>query len=110
MTDREIEQSALRGADGTIHVGYLVLFKSGRAVIIACFTLLIMGGIGIALEPKSTAAVIQATGVAIGAVLGAYGVLLGLMGAFMWGDSKQGPTVAVAVAATAPGAQANAAA
>lgn len=100
MNSNDIYLQAMRGSNGTINVGYLVLFRSGRAVIIICFAILAMGVYSIATEKTNTAPIIHETGIAIAAIIAAFGVLLGAVGAFLWGDSKQTTQVGTATTTT----------
>ena len=93
MNRQDLYLSAMRGADGTINVGYLVLFRSGRAVIIVCFVILALGIYSIFVEHSNTAAILGAVGDAIAKIIGAFGILLAALGAYLWGDSKQLPPV-----------------
>lgn len=85
---RSIFESAVVGVDGTVNVGYLVLLRSGQAVIGVAVALTIMGGVGVGLKPELAAETIKSTGMAIGAVLGAYGATLSGVGVFLWGDKN----------------------
>jgi hypothetical protein len=86
----DIYLSAMRGVDGTINVGYLVLFRSGRAVIIIC-AIMTAGAIVQAYFDPLHVFPFDALGKGIGLILAAYGLELGSIGAFLWGDSKQAP-------------------
>lgn len=89
MNRNDVFLSAIKGADGSVNPGYLTLFKSGQAVIVVIFLLVI--GSFVELAWSTTHAFnVQPLGVAIGAVLGAYGLLLGGIAGFLWGDSKSG--------------------
>lgn len=90
MSGREIVLSALTGTDGTINPGYLVLFRSGRAVIIVIFLMVSGSFLEMGLSHTHTFRV-DVLGIAIGAVLGAYGLVLGGIAAYLWGDSHGAP-------------------
>lgn len=100
MKREDIYLQAMRGVDGQINVGYLVLFRAGSATIAICFALLLMGVYGIFIEHANTAAIIESTGKGIGVVLGGFALTLGAVGAFLWGDSKQMPPVPSTTIAT----------
>lgn len=91
-TREDIYLSAMRGADGTINVGYLVLFRSGRAVILVC-ALMAAGAVVQSYFAEKHAFPFDDLGKGIALILAAYGVQLGAIGAFLWGDSKQAPVV-----------------
>jgi len=86
----DIYLSAMRGADGTINVGYLVLFRAGRAVIVACFLLFVGGFIEMYYSQTHTFRMNE-VGDAVAKIIGAFGILLAAVGAYLWGDSKQQP-------------------
>jgi hypothetical protein len=94
---RQIFLSAIRGADGTVNVGYLVLIRSGQAVIVVIATL-IAGAFADMFRSPFGSFPLLALGQAIACVLGAYAGLLAAVGAFLWGDSNgpQSPTTSPA--------------
>ena len=91
--------SAMTGADGTINAGYLVLFRSGRAVVIIC-AVMVLGAIVQAFYDEHHVFPFDALGKGIGLVLAAYGLELTSIGAFLWGDSKQTPLTTTTVTST----------
>lgn len=88
MNRNDLYLSAMRGADGTINVGYLVLFRAGRFVIIVCASLLAGALVEMYYSPTHAFRMGE-LGDAIAKIIGAFGVLLAALGAYLWGDSKQ---------------------
>lgn len=99
MGREDIYLSAMRGADGTINVGYLVLFRSGRAVILICAAMVAGAFLEMYFSPTHQFRV-DALGTAIAALVAAFGVLLAALGAYLWGDSKQVPVASTTTALT----------
>lgn len=74
--------------DGNVNAGYVIVMRSGTAVIIICLGLLAAGIATAIMEPAHAADTIKSTGMAIAWVLGAYaGPLIGVA-AFLWGDNS----------------------
>lgn len=88
MNREDIYLSAMRDVDGSINVGYLVLFRAGRAVIIVC-ALLVLGAFADMYYAKEHVFKMGELGDAIAKVIGAFGIMLAAVGAYLWGDSKQ---------------------
>lgn len=91
MNREDVYLQAMRGADGTINVGYLVLFRSGRAVIIICALIVAAGFVEMWHSPTHAYPIAAVTD-GIAKLIAAFGVLLAALGAYLWGDSKQMPT------------------
>lgn len=90
MKAGDVYLSAIKDDNGAVNVGYLVLLRSGRATIIVIATMVI-GSLAEMWLSTTHAFNVQPLGVAIAAVLAAYGALLGGVAAFLWGDSKNQP-------------------
>ncbi len=100
MMDRnDIYLQAMRGADGTINVAYLVLFRAGRAVITIC-AMMVAGSFVEMYFSKEHLFRVDALGTAIAALIAAFGVLLAALGAYLWGDSKQVPVASTTTSIT----------
>lgn len=99
MKERDIFLSAIKGNDGAVNVGYLMLIRGGE---VAAFVVLCLVA-GSVLEfwmgetTTTVAAVVTttrhvfnvvalATGIAY--VMGAFGAYTAAVGAFLWGDSR----------------------
>lgn len=89
----------MTGADGSINVGYLVLFRSGRAVIIICALMVAAGFVEMWYSPTHAYPIASVTD-GIAKLIAAFGVLLAALGAYLWGDSKQTPTNTTTVTQT----------
>lgn len=97
---KDIYLSAMTGADGSINPGYLVLFRSGRATIIVCAAMTIGAIVQTSFDPRHVFP-FEDLGKGIGLVLAAYGLLLGGIATFLWGDSKQTATAGSATTTVA---------
>lgn len=98
---RDLYLSAMTGADGTINAGYLVLFRSGRAVVIVCAIMTVAACVQAYFDPLHIFP-FDALGKGIGLILAAYGIELTSIGAFLWGDSKQQPLTTTTTTTVAP--------
>lgn len=78
--------SAITGADGLVDAGYLALFWTMAVTVSAIPIVLFIGAIAAHHQPEKSAEIIQATGVAIGAICTGAGVVIGAVGAFRMGD------------------------
>lgn len=87
---QDLYLQAIRGADGTINVGYLVLFRAGRFVIIVCSVIVCSGFAEMYYADKHVYP-IAAVAEGVAKIVAAFGVLLAALGAYLWGDSKQQP-------------------
>jgi hypothetical protein len=81
-----IFRSTILGADGLVDAGYLALFWTMAATVSAIPFMLLVGGIAAYNQHDKAAEIIQATGVAIGAICTGAGVVIGAVGAFRMGD------------------------
>lgn len=90
MKHRDLFLSAVMDRDGTVNVGYLVLFRSGQAVV-AILASLIAGAFLELFYAETHAFPMRDLGYSIAAVLGGYGGLLAGMGGYLWGDSHNAP-------------------
>lgn len=88
LNSRDLYLQAMTGADGTINVGYLVLFRAGRFVIIIC-SLILAGAFVEMYQSKEHVFRMAEVGDAIAKIIAAFGVLLGALGVYLWGDAKQ---------------------
>jgi hypothetical protein len=89
MTRDQLFNGAVTNTDGTVNVGYLVLIRSGQAVI-AVIATMVLGAIAEMAVNHPHVFNMQPLGIAIGSVLGGYATVLGAVGVFLWGDAKQG--------------------
>jgi hypothetical protein len=94
-----IFRSAVTGDDGEIDAGYLSLFWVMAAVLGAIPVLLIVALIGVGHD--NVAAVLQATGIAIGAACTGLGVSVGAVGAFRAGDKPRAGVATTTTTTTA---------
>lgn len=101
LTNEEIFLSAVRDRDGSVNPGYLVLFRSGRAVILTIAAMVLgslidmgFGSTTVVVTPLGTTTSVAhefrvgPLGLAITGVLSGYGVLLGGVAGFLYADGK----------------------
>lgn len=97
--------SAIINADGTVNVGYLVLFRLLRTlwVVLGVLTITAIAAVWAAWpNADEIVKVIQAYGIACGVAAGSmFGPALAACGVFLWGDSKT-PQASRAAAAPIP--------
>src|SRR6185503_11309614 len=89
MTRDQIFLSAIRDRDGTVNVGYLVLFRLlqmlGAVLIVICA----LAGLAMWRSPDDSVEILTAIGPTIGyAGGGLFGTALAACGVFLWGDSR----------------------
>lgn len=105
VSDKPIFRSAISGDDGEVDAGYLSMFW---ALVGWSVNNLIILAIAALLARKATdgAALVQATGVALGANAGGFAAVLGAVGLFRMGDKPRAgtATTTTTTTATAPAA------
>lgn len=108
MNRRQIFMSAITDREGGVNVGYLVLIRSGQMVSAVIATMVTgsliefwFSGNAAATPPLAKVFRILELGQGIGLVLGAYGTLLGFVGAFLFGDRKATPSTGLTETTTA---------
>lgn len=89
---RSVFRSAITDDRGIVDAGYLALFWTMAATVGAIPFLLVVAGLSVHHSPDKAAEIIQATGIAIGAICTGAGVVIGAVGAFRMGDKPHGPT------------------
>ena len=86
VVGKSVFRSAVTGADGLVDAGYLALFWTMCFTVSAIPFLLIVCGFAVHHKPELSAEIVQATGIAIGAICTGAGVVIGAVGAFRMGD------------------------
>lgn len=95
-------RSAIDGGDGMVDAGYLALFWTMTVTVGVIPLVVAVGGLAAYYNPKDAAAIIQSTGIAVGAICTGAGAVIGAVGLFRAGD-KPRPVVVAQPAALAPG-------
>lgn len=86
---KPIFRSAVTNENGDVDAGYLALFWTMAATVGAIPFTLVVAGLAVHHSPEKAAEIIQATGVAIGAICTGAGVVIGAVGAFRMGDKDR---------------------
>lgn len=102
MRGGSIFRSAVTGDDGEIDAGYLSLFWVMLAVLGSIPVILLIALMGVGHD--NVAAVLQSTGVAIGAACTGLGVSVGAVGAFRAGDKPRAGVATTTTTTTATAA------
>jgi hypothetical protein len=89
MTKPSIFRQAIDDGHGSVNVGYLALYWTIAVWSLMSVGILLSGAHAVA-SAKSTelSSVIQAIGVAEGALASGFALVVGAIGAFLWGDSR----------------------
>lgn len=107
---QSVFRAAIDDGAGSVDAGYLALFWTMAATVSAIPVLLIVAGLAVHHGPDKAAEIIQAAGIAIGAVCTGAGVVIGAVGAFRMGDKPRAQTAELTTTTTrtetvTPGAQ-----
>lgn len=93
-------RSAITGDDNTVDPGYLALFWTMTVTVGIIPLIVIVGGIAVYHKVDDAAAILQAVGIAVGAVCTGAGVVIGAVGAFRLGDKPRAGTTTTVAAQT----------
>ena len=98
---KSVFRSAIEGDDGRVDAGYLALFWT-MAVTVSAIPIVVMSGAILAWRsgPEQVASILQSAGVAVTAICGGCGVVIGAVGAFRLGDKPHAGTTTTSVTAT----------
>lgn len=91
MNRESIYLSAIRDRDGTVNVGYLILFRMLRLLVGVVIFMCAVGAFAVYKEQTTATvvAVLGALGTAIGiAAGGMFSTAIAAIAAFLWGDSR----------------------
>jgi hypothetical protein len=89
-TRRDIYLSAIK-ADGTVNVGYLVMFKALRVMIGGVVVASLIAIYAVWTSAAAASEILRSYGYGTGAIAGGFATTLGAIGLFMWGDSHTPP-------------------
>lgn len=97
---QSVFRAAIDDGAGSVDAGYLALYWTMFATVGAIPFLLIVSGLAVYHSPEKAAEVIQATGIAIGAICTGAGVVIGAVGAFRMGDKPRAQTAELTTTTT----------